>query len=600
MSPDDYNLTKFTEEIESLDVEDILKHVVDIAPKGNAEAWSQILLLLLQRRPEVFDNTEFLKSILGIIEEWFSHVGVLDIFSEDLLDEILMSMLDSDNDNIQRLLDTILRLGHDVIWWVKDDNIKEKLASNPVLQEAIARSFEKEIWYEFRAIIELLEFPDFAQSTPVIESVEKQKENILKEVRDGFSFSMEAGFYYPWDIFQLSRYPSLNKEIMKIMDQMKPYIAHCCYREGMEHCDRSGRYETLTPSEFIGKIVHIPLFLQDPDIQLGIARVIRSEPVESWTSVLESEDFMRSNPLILAALQAPINKDSIKSLVRQIRESKVPLFMIQEVLAYKQFRGKADVMKEINKRIPEIVSMIEIAKPNTDEDDWKFGLISLILYLVEDKNLLEYPQIRRAIEKRLVEFHQSTGYYFYQDELYVDVLTKLLLSEDDTAVKIWKEFPHATSISFVVEEGLRIYTELPHDFLESGRIDWGQRVDLVNLIQMVGKTGGDNAKKILIILLYQLIEQVQSSTYVHAKIAGGYDNFTPDDVEFTVLGWIITELRDNHDATVVKPLIDVLDQTSDYTRVGLSSKIFRILSHYLSSDEITELKKKFGPGGNED
>ena len=164
-------------------------------------------------------------------------------------------------------------------------------------------------------------------------------------------------------------------------------------------------------------------------------------------------------------------------------------------------------------------------------------------------------------------------------------------------------FPLVQSLEFFSRRKRETNTHpnhLPEDFQESGRLDWSQHIDLVNLIRMLGKTGGENARKILLTILNQLIEQVQYSTYVYSNKGGGYDNFTPDDVECTVLGWIIVEFRDNHDATVVKPLIDVLERTSDYTRVGLSSKIFRILSHYLSSDELLELKKKYGHGGYED
>ncbi len=429
MSPDDHDLTKIKEEIESLDVDSILKHVLEIGNKGDEKAWSQILLLLLQRRPEVFDNTEFLDSILKLLEEWFSHVGILDVFSEDLLEEILMSLLDSENENMKQLLDTILRLGGSgSLYWVGDD-VKERLASNLTFQEAIASNFRSDFWLDFGAIIELSRYNDFTQSPPVMSSVEKQRKNILKEIQDGFSFSMEAGFYYPWDIFQLSRFPCLKEDIIKTMDKMKPYIANCCYREGMEHYDHRGTADPLTPGDFIEKIVDIPYFLQDPDIQLGIAREIRTDPVQSWSVILESEDFMRSNTLILAALRAPISEDSIESLVRQIRESKVPLLMIQEVLANEQFRKRAVVMKEIGKRILEIISMIETAEPYPDEDDWRFGLVSLILHMVEDENLMGYPEIRRAIEKRLSDFQQSTGYYLFQDELYERVVTKLAESE---------------------------------------------------------------------------------------------------------------------------------------------------------------------------
>lgn len=600
MSPDDYDLTKITEEIDSLDVDTILKHVLDIANKENAETWSQILLLLLQRRPEVFDNTEFLDSILKLLEEWLSHVGILDVFSEDLLEEILMSLLDSENENMKQLLDTILRLGGSgSLYWV-GNGVKERLASNLTFQEAIASNFRSDFWLDFGAIIELSRYNDFTQSPPVMSSVEKQRKNILKEIEDGFSFSMEAGYYYPWDLIHLSRFPSLNKDIMKIMDQMKPYIAYCCYKEGMEHYDHRGTADPPTPGDFIEKIVDIPFFLQDPDIQLGIAREIRTDPVQSWSVILESEDFMRSNTLILAALGAPINKDSIESLVLQIRESKILLLMIQEVLANEQFRKRAVVMKEIKKRIPEIVSKIGTIGPSTDEDDWRFDLISLILYLVEDENIMGYPEIRKAIEKRLSDFKQSTGYYLFQDELYERVVKKLVLSEENPAGKIWQEIPDISSLSFIVDEGLSVYHHLPKDFPESGRLDWEHRIDLVGLIRELGKIGGEYTTKILLIILNQLIEQVQCSTYVYAKIAGGYDNFTPDSVECTVLGWIIVEFRNNHDAIVVNPLIDVLERTSDYTREGLSGEIFRILSHYLSSDKLTALKKKYHKGTYED
>jgi hypothetical protein len=265
--------------------------------------------------------------------------------------------------------------------------------------------------------------------------------------------------------------------------------------------------------------------------------------------------------------------------------------MIQEVLANKQFRKRAVVMKAIKKRIPEIVSLIETGKPSTDEDDWRLSLVSLILYLVEDKNLLEYPEIKRAIEKRLPEFQKSTG--FFQPE-YTSLVNKKLVNMSDKAAQIWEQIPDITSLTFIYNEGVQVYHDLPEDFPDSIHPSRDFEFNLESLIRQVGESGGESSTKILIILLEQLITQVSHSTYIWSNSGGGYDNWTPVIVWNTVLDWVITPLRDNHDSTVVRPLIELLEQINEYLgEERWSWKIFRILAHYMSNKELNTLRSQY-------
>ena len=69
--------------------------------------WERIPELLLKRRPEIFDDSEFLNTFLEIFEGFFEHVGILDVFSKDTLNEIMSVLVNSENDSLKMFLDTI-------------------------------------------------------------------------------------------------------------------------------------------------------------------------------------------------------------------------------------------------------------------------------------------------------------------------------------------------------------------------------------------------------------------------------------------------------------------------------------------------------------
>jgi hypothetical protein len=398
----------------------------------------------------------------------------------------------------------------------------------------------------------------------VIAAIKKKQAEIIQKMKDGFYFS-ERGTTHPWDLYlAFTRFSCFAQDdtFLEIMSKMKTYVTYCCYMEEFEFVINTSRIyaEVKTNSEVVLEaITNIPLFLNDQDIQLGIARALRTKGHPSW-------------------------------LNRQIRESEVPLLMIEEVLANKQFNKRGSVVKEVNKRIPEIVSMIETVEQSTD--DWRMGLVSLVLHVVDSNRLLEFPEIRNAIEKRLSEFQQITSFWRPELTTYVN---KKLVKKSDKAADIWQSLPDISSLTFVYDDGLHVYLDFPDEFPESRRdLENYTQYDLKSKIQQMAESGGDSAVKILIILLDQLIHQVSYSTYVYARIAGGYDNYTPGVVWCRVLDWVIIHLREKHDATVVKPLIEVLGSISEYPDdEWLSGDVFQILSHYMSNDELNTLRGQF-------
>ena len=220
----------------------------------------KIPLDLLKQRPEVFDDTEFLNRFLEIFEGFLEEVALGDIIQDETLEEIL-SILLKDNKNQRLFLDAIIRSDPIVLYRTQDD-AKEKLVSNPAFQEGVA----KNSWeYSDIFIIDCARYPDFTKSKLINDAVEKQKEIILKEVQSGFYIS-EVGVSYPWDIYWLSQYPSLETEILDIMEKVKACVAHACYVEGMYY---EGEYTLPHPTKVVERIIDISIFLQDQDIQLG-------------------------------------------------------------------------------------------------------------------------------------------------------------------------------------------------------------------------------------------------------------------------------------------------------------------------------------------
>ncbi|MHA1908377.1 MAG: hypothetical protein ACW98Y_13845 [Candidatus Thorarchaeota archaeon] len=561
--------------------------------------WSEILELLLKQRSDIFDTSEFLNTFLEQIEELLSELPLIEILGEETILEIMTILLVSEKESFGKILDTILRLDYHVYRWIKDEDIRNQIISKKAFQESIAKTLEKcgeNIEdYVFEDIYDLSDYPQFSKSPVVIAAIKKKQAEIIQKMKDGFYFS-ERGTTHPWDLYlAFTRFSCFAQDdtFLEIMSKMKTYVTYCCYMEEFEFVINTSRIyaEVKTNSEVVLEaITNIPLFLNDQDIQLGIARALRTKGHPSWLKQIESEKFMKSNPLILAVLGLPIDEDAIKSLVRQIRESEVPLLMIQEVLANKQFNKRGSVVKEVNKRIPEIVSMIETVEQSTD--DWRMGLVSLVLHVVDSNRLLEFPEIRNAIEKRLSEFQQITSFWRPELTTYVN---KKLVKKSDKAADIWQSLPDISSLTFVYDDGLHVYLDFPDEFPESRRdLENYTQYDLKSKIQQMAESGGDSAVKILIILLDQLIHQVSYSTYVYARIAGGYDNYTPGVVWCRVLDWVIIHLREKHDATVVKPLIEVLGSISEYPDdEWLSGDVFQILSHYMSNDELNTLRGQF-------
>ncbi|MHA2047463.1 MAG: hypothetical protein ACW99G_21975 [Candidatus Thorarchaeota archaeon] len=173
-------------------------------------------------------------------------------------------------------------------------------------------------------------------------------------------------------------------------------------------------------------------------------------------------------------------------------------------------------------------------------------------------------------------------------------------NKKDPAAQIWESFPDISSLSFILDEdGLHVLNtnDLPEEFHELGftmdPYEYG-RHDMASKIRKIAESGGRSRVKNLLIILKQLMKRVSTSTHVYAKIAGGYDNFTPGVVWCRVLDWVIVHLRDRHNRSVVKPLIEVLYQISEFNEdEWLSGDIFRILSHYMSNDEINTLRSQY-------
>ncbi|MHA2234617.1 MAG: hypothetical protein ACXABH_04735, partial [Candidatus Thorarchaeota archaeon] len=61
-----------------------------------------------------------------------------------------------------------------------------------------------------------------------------------------------------------------------------------------------------------------------------------------------------------------------------------------------------------------------------------------------------------------------------------------------------------------------------------------------------------------------------------------------------VLDWVIVHLRDRHNRTVVRPLIEVLYNINEFIdEEWLSGDIFRILSHHMSNDDLNTLRSQY-------
>ncbi|MHA2223238.1 MAG: hypothetical protein ACXAAO_14435, partial [Candidatus Thorarchaeota archaeon] len=122
-------------------------------------------------------------------------------------------------------------------------------------------------------------------------------------------------------------------------------------------------------------------------------------------------------------------------------------------------------------------------------------------------------------------------------------------NKKDPAAQIWESFPDISSLSFILDEdGLHVLNtnDLPEEFHELGftmdPYEYG-RHDMASKIRKIAESGGRSRVKNLLIILKQLMKRVSTSTHVYAKIAGGYDNFTPGVVWCRVLDWVIVHLR---------------------------------------------------------
>ncbi len=586
--------------------------------------WYIIPEKLLVDRTAIFNDAEFFTFFI----DWIKHTSgpISRLFGDESFHRIMTLLLNSEDKTHRVILDDIIksRAGYALIYSV-NESLMPDLVSVPSFLQTWATLIEEkdDILHDATDmivdILVLSKYSQFTQSPLICSALSKHIPSLLT-IMEWEYLQTPVKIYYPWELYLLlSEFPciSATSEFGAGLETQIPLIAYCCYEELI-----GPNIQGINPDSIIEQVLKIPPLINNEDIQLCIAHSLRMRTGQEWIEQIKSESFMRNNPLILVAMGVTEDLDNqIKRIVTHIKNTRVPLLMVKEVLATPEFQGNEEILLAIKNRVPDIIDLIENA-----QDTWSAKLpierLKMILRLAYDDNLLKFSEIRSALLKRLPEYKK----YFTWDSEYYEAQKKLT-DPNDPADAVWIEFPDIYSLSFVldtVEPDSPVYvfknycvysrtivpslkTATPMHFLPRNL-----GINLSGLLERLGKSGGQNTVMHLVTLLHQLQDVIRRPAYIRAKNVGSYRKFCSEYVEATILSWIIPVLVDNHDFTVVEPLIKLIEHISKFmygeTRIEtnlpaeehvleeLIGDILTILSHYKSHNELDQLIENFNLG----